>query len=268
MNVCKFVSTQKYDDSIIIINFVYEKEVAFKQSFIISSTYTLAIVTNGSGILHTPSEDFPLSKGSLFITFPAKAHYIENVENLQYIYISFTGIRVQALLQRLKIPYTSPVFDGFDFLIDTWESSFNVSTDKNSDLFCEALILQTFGFICNDNKESGYDEKTNNLLLAKQYVDMNYTDSNLNLKTVSEKFSYNPKYFSAAFKKMVRINFSEYLKIKRLSNAVSLIESGITNVSDIAELCGYTDSLYFSKSFKKQYGVSPKKWSSQKTDEA
>ncbi len=261
MNICKFVSTKKYDDSINIINFVYEKEACFKQDYTISSTYSLAIVTNGNGILHTHTGNFSLGRGDLFLTFPAKAYFIENTGDLHYIYISFIGLRAQTLIQRLKIFHTSPVFREFDFLIDTWEKNFEISNDKNIDLFCESLILYSFGFMCSESQETGHKEKINNILLAKQYVDLNYTNNELNLKTVSEKFSYNTKYFSAAFKKLVKINFSEYLRIKRLSYAVSLIEVGITNTSDLSELCGYKEPLYFSKSFKKQYGVSPKQWS-------
>jgi len=260
-NICKFVSTQKHDESINIINFVYEKEATFKQDYIIGSTYTLAVVTGGSGNLHTPLGDFPLGKGDLFFTFPAKAYYIENTGSLRYVYISFTGLRVQALLQRLSIGYAAPVFHGFDHLIDPWEQEFNIANDANADLFCESLILHTFAFLCRSKEETGYAEKANNLLLAKQYVDLNFTDSELNVQTVSERFSYNPKYFSAAFKKMVRVNFSEYLKQKRLSYALSLIKAGITNTSDLADLCGYREPLYFAKSFKKQYGFSPKQWS-------
>lgn len=266
INICKFVSTKKHDNNLNIINFVYEKEADFKKEYIIPSTYTLAIVTEGEGVLHTNIGDFELSKGNLFITFPANAYYIENLGNLQYIYISFIGFRAQALINRLKISRSMPVFREFGFLIYVWEENFGISNDVNSDLFCEALLLYTFGFMSRDNEEASHTEKANNLLLAKQYVDANYTDSNLNLKTVSQKFSYNPKYFSSAFKKMVRINFSEYLKLKRLNYAITLIEGGITNVNDLAELCGYKEPLYFSKCFKARYGVSPKKWLSNKTD--
>lgn len=260
MNICKFISTQKHGESINIINFVYEKEARFKQDYILLSTYTLALVTKGTGFLHTNSGTYAIGEGDLFMTFPARAYYIENSGNLQYIYISFTGLRAQALMQRLKISYTSPVFYEFGFLIDTWEKVFSVSNDKNNDLFCESLILYSFAHICRDTEEHSYEKKVNNLLLAKQYIDLNYTDSDLNLRSISEKFSYSPKYFSAAFKKMVRINFSEYLRIKRLSYAVILLEGGITNTSDLAELCGYKEPLYFSKSFKMQYGMSPKQW--------
>ena len=260
MNICKFINTQKHSDTIQVINFVYEKEACFPREYLLLSTYSLALVTGGRGVLHTPSEAHPIGEGDLFMTFPARGHYIENTGGLRYIYISFAGLRVQTLLQRLKISWDSPVFPGFRFLTDLWETVFAASNDQNSDLFCESLILQTFAYICRDKEEKGYGEKTNNLLLAKEYIDLHYTDSALTLNSVSQRFSYNPKYFSAAFKKMVRVNFSEYLKIKRLSYAASLIESGITNIADLAELCGYKEPLYFSKSFKKQYGMSPRQW--------
>ena len=260
-NVCKFITTQKHNEGISIINFVYEKTADFKKEYIFPSTYTLAVVTDGEGILHTHSGKFSLARGDLFVIFSAKAYYIENTDNLKYINVSFTGLRSQVLIERLKISHTSPVFHGYEFLIDTWESVIAVANDNNSDLFCEGLLLHTFGFLCGNSSEAIHTDKANGLLLAKQYIDANYTDAELDLKSVSNRFSYNSKYFSAAFKKMVKISFSEYLKMKRLSYAVTLIESGITNVNDLAELCGYKEAPYFSKCFKKEYGVSPKRWS-------
>lgn len=260
-NICTFVSTKKHDSSLNIINFVYEKEAEFKKDFIIPSTYTLALVTEGNGILHTTAGDFSIESGDLFFTLPAKAYYIENNGGLKYIYISFIGTRAAALIKRLNVVYTDPVFHGLGFLKENFENTFSLINDNNADLFCESLLLYTAGFISRSNSEGDHSGKANSLLLAKQYIDANFTDINLNLKSISEHFSYSPKYFSGAFKKIVKINFSEYLKIKRLSFAAKLIESGITNVNELAELCGYKDPLYFSKSFKEKYGVSPKRWS-------
>lgn len=260
-NICKFVSTKKHDESINIINFVYEREGRGHEDFVLSSVYSLGLVTDGEGIIHTPAESFALRRGNMFMTFSAKPYYIENTSTLKYIYISFTGLRALSLIKRLGVSHSSPVFGGFEFLIDMWKNTVESSNDKNVDLLCEGLLLYSLGFICNEQNENDFSENKNGILLAKQYVDLNYTDSSLNLKSVSEKFSYNPKYFSAAFKNMVRITFSEYLQNRRLSLAASLTESGITNIKELCELCGYNDPLYFSKSFKKKYGVSPKSYS-------
>lgn len=258
-NVCKFIKTEK-DVGINILNFVYEKEALFKQQYVISSAYSLGLVTNGEGKLHTHFGDFGLSKGDLFLTFPAKAYYIENTNGLQYIYITFSGLRVQMLLERLEVSFNAPVYRDFGFLEETWEKYFNIINNNNADLFCEALILYTFGFMCQSITEKSYTEKANGILLIKQYVDENFTDCSINLKALGERFNYNPKYLSSAFKKMVRVSFSEYLKMKRFEHAITLIEGGINNINDLSELCGYGDASSFAKSFKKQYGVTPKQW--------
>lgn len=257
-NVCKFLSTRKPDERINIINFVYERQADHPREFVITSTYTIALVTQGNGALHTPLAEFPLSKGSLFFTFSAKPHYIRNVSQLQYIYISFTGLRALALMQRLSIDYTQPVFSGFDFMIPLWEKTLLDTKQSNADLFCEGLLLYSLGFICNTEDEKDHKDKANGILLVKQYVDLHYTDASVNLQSVSRQFGYQSKYLSAAFKKLVQANFCDYLKDRRLSYALSLIESGITNVKDLAELCGFTDPMYFSKCFKKKYGISAK----------
>ena len=262
-NVCKFLSTRKPDERINIINFVYEREADFPQAFVLTSNYSIALVTQGEGTLHTPLAEFPLAKGYLFFTFSAKPYYICNTDKLQYMYISFTGLRALSLMQRLRIDYTQPVFPGFTHMIPLWEKALSDTTQSNADLFCEGLLLYSLGFLCNTEDEKDHKDKANGILLAKQYVDMHYTDPSLDLQSVSAHFGYQPKYFSAAFKKLVMANFCDYLKDRRLSYAVSLIQSGITNIKDLSELCGYNDPVYFSRSFKEKYGVSPKKYSMQ-----
>ncbi|WP_423827224.1 helix-turn-helix domain-containing protein [Sharpea porci] len=37
-----------------------------------------------------------------------------------------------------------------------------------------------------------------------------------------------------------------------------MMESGFTNISEIAHSCGFSDSNYFSRYFKKKTGISPK----------
>ncbi len=263
-NICKFISTTRHDEGINIINFVYERVALFDPKFNISSTYSLCLVTCGTGVLHTPMENFQIRRGDLFVLLSAKPYYIENTGALQYIYICFTGSRAPGLLDRLPVSRLSPVFHDYDFLIPIWENTIEICLDSNTDLLCEGLLLYALGFLCREKAEKVLFSKPNNLLKAKEYVDMNYTDAELTLQSVSDLFSYNPKYFSSAFKKLVRTNFSDYLHKRRLNHALMLMGSGITNVTNLAELCGYKDPLYFSRSFKKHFGCSPTLWLSKK----
>ena len=58
----------------------------------------------------------------------------------------------------------------------------------------------------------------------------------------------------------------EYLLHERMKLAQGLILGGMSNryseytVSQIAEACGYSDPLYFSRVFKKYFGVAPSEY--------
>ncbi len=50
----------------------------------------------------------------------------------------------------------------------------------------------------------------------------------------------------------------EYVAKGRISHAKSIIESGdFESIKEVSELVGYNAPLYFSKAFRKIYGISP-----------
>lgn len=73
---------------------------------------------------------------------------------------------------------------------------------------------------------------------------------------------YNENYLKKLFKKEVGISPQQYLINIRLTHAVKLLTTHdreqALSVTKIAYACGYDDPLYFSRSFKTRYGISPK----------
>lgn len=253
-------NTARTDETIGILHFVYEKDTVSNGVLQTSSDYTLSLVVQGEGRLHTSCGAFGLEPGTVFFTYSAMPYCLENIHDLQYLCIRFTGLRAIALLERLPVSYAAPVVYDMGHFIKLWSDAFDICKEQNADLICEGLLLYTLAHLCMDGSKEAHTTKPSGILLAKQYVDASYTDPKLDLQSVSKRFSYDPKYFSSAFKRTVQIGFSDYLRDLRTGHAVTLIRSGITNVSDLAELCGYSDPFYFSKSFKKKFGLSPKKW--------
>lgn len=259
-NICHFIPTKNTEEGINILNFVYEKEARFSREYILNASYSLCLVSKGTGILHTAFGTFPLETGQLFFLFSAKPYFIENTGSLHYIYISFIGSRAAKLLNRLDVPKNAPVFAGFDHLIPLWEDAFTTAREENIDLLCEGLLLHALSYLCRHLEREDHSEKTNGILKAKQYVDMHFTDKDLNLASLSHRFSYHPKYLSSAFRQLVRVPFSQYLSEKRLEHALSLMDSGIGSIRELSDMCGYSDATYFSKAFKSRYGLSPKQY--------
>lgn len=73
----------------------------------------------------------------------------------------------------------------------------------------------------------------------------------------------NYDYIRKLFKSEVGVTPHEYLTEARMQLASRLILSGMSNqysrysISQIAEMCGFAEPLYFSRVFKKRYGVAP-----------
>ena len=87
-----------------------------------------------------------------------------------------------------------------------------------------------------------------------------FSDPSLSISSIASELSYNPKYLSHLFKSQVGINYSEYLRNTRIKYAVTLFDSGVDSVKNVAALSGFSDPLYFSSVFKKTVGVSPKEY--------
>ena len=58
----------------------------------------------------------------------------------------------------------------------------------------------------------------------------------------------------------------QYILSIRINNAVSLLETTDYNVTEISNIVGYDNPLYFSRIFKKQKGVSPSEYRKTLTD--
>ncbi len=59
------------------------------------------------------------------------------------------------------------------------------------------------------------------------------------------------------FKKAVGVSPIEYCNSLKLSHACMLLEQSTHSIEKISEMCGVSDPFYFSKMFKKKFGVSP-----------
>ncbi len=96
--------------------------------------------------------------------------------------------------------------------------------------------------------------------LIKKYVDKNFTDPQLSMDKISSCFSYNKKYISTLFKKHYKIGVTDYMNMLRVNYACVLIAQGNKNVTQIAFQCGFNDSSYFARVFKKKMGISPSQY--------
>ncbi len=65
--------------------------------------------------------------------------------------------------------------------------------------------------------------------------------------------------FRRLFKKYTGLSPIDYRNDLRLSHARRKLQSGEYNVSEVAELCGFSNLSFFIRLYKKKYGYTPKK---------
>lgn len=78
---------------------------------------------------------------------------------------------------------------------------------------------------------------------------------------LAEQFGYSRSYFSKMFKQVNRVTPVAFLTSLRTGKARQMLrERPDLSVEQIAYSVGYRDALYFSKQFKKTYGLSPSEY--------
>ena len=91
------------------------------------------------------------------------------------------------------------------------------------------------------------------------YIKKNLTKP-LSLSEISSECSVSAPYASRIFKKYMNMTVTEYINNEKLYYACELILNTSMNISEIADYLGYSDVFYFSKLFKKKFGISPSRY--------
>jgi len=88
------------------------------------------------------------------------------------------------------------------------------------------------------------------------YIDTDLS-TDLSLKTFAKYLNMNASYLSFLFSKEMGMSLSEYVNNSRISHAKKLLLGTNLPIKSIAEQCGFSDTHYFSRVFRKIEGTAP-----------
>lgn len=96
---------------------------------------------------------------------------------------------------------------------------------------------------------------------VKEYIDRNYSDKELDLKSIAKNCYLTTYYIRRSFKVEFDTNVTEYIANVRMQHVMELIEKNDNlKLSSLCHDVGFRDASYFSKCFKKHYGMSPREY--------
>lgn len=91
------------------------------------------------------------------------------------------------------------------------------------------------------------------------YIEDHYRE-HLSQEEVAEHFHFTPAYFSRYFKKCMGIPFTKYLANYRSLKARELLLASDMPLSEISDLCGFTDERRLILAFRSCYGTTPRSY--------
>lgn len=170
----------------------------------------------------------------------------------------FSNIHI--ILESPSLPYQEAfrVSDENDSLANAFAQVrlYHMSDRKRHELVLTALgdLIVSYLVVFRSNVEF-----SDPVARIRASIQENFDRPDYQLDAFLRSLPFHYDYLRKLFKKEVGMSPLEYLTSLRMKNAermLTLWADGYT-ISEIAEMCGFDNALYFSRVFKKHYGCSP-----------
>ncbi|MDO9152734.1 MAG: AraC family transcriptional regulator [Paludibacter sp.] len=89
------------------------------------------------------------------------------------------------------------------------------------------------------------------------FMEKNIENNELTVEDLVSEMAFGRTVFFNKLKGLTGLAPIEFIREMRIKRAAQLLKSGEYNISQITYMVGMSDSRYFSKCFKRIYGVTP-----------
>ena len=124
-----------------------------------------------------------------------------------------------------------------------------------------ALILEMGLYTESSKGEGTANDKINLLKPVLEYIEAHFSEE-IKLSGLAEIVGMNPNYFCRFFSSLIQQTPMTYVMHYRIEQAANMLLATEHSVTDVAFHCGFNDTGYFIKLFKKIKGCTPKQFQS------
>ena len=235
------------------IVFVGEHPKTFDVRWHTHETWELIYCTSGQGSFRfQDGRIIPYHAGELVAIPPKEVHANSSEEG-------FTNIHLNIMDPSFPYRYSFKVQDESGSIYRALvEARMYYTSDKaKRELVLAPLgeLIVSYLIVLRSNSEfSEPVEQIRNSILK------NYTNPEYALDEYIKGLPFHYDYLRKVFKKELGMSPLEYMTSLRMKNAERLLTTTLNSghaISEIAQMCGFENALYFSRVFKKYYGCSP-----------
>lgn len=259
-------------------HFLYVQEIGFLKSIEphISSrknlnSFLFLVVTSGSGNFTYNNQTISLTSGDCaFIDCRNSYSHESSLSNpWELAWIHFNGNQAHHFYQNFidldyKIFFKPYHLTSF---IDIITILYQIQKEQGSlaELTSNKYLTDIITLCYSENEVSPSSTKGiyDKMLLVRSYIETNFAEK-ISLDLLSDLFYISKFHLSREFKKIFGITIGNDIIAKRISHSKSLLRYSNESIEQIAITCGFLESGYFIKVFKKFENSTPleyrKKW--------
>ena len=132
---------------------------------------------------------------------------------------------------------------------------------NRSDRYCHPELMEAFYALLSKlarvHSEGAENDREKRLDPALDYMRRHCGDSYIDLSRVADRCGMSEKYFRDSFQKAFGLAPLQYFHRQKVNHIRTLICDLSLSVSEVSHLSGFSDPNYFSRFFRKHFGVSP-----------
>lgn len=235
------------------------------------NSYLFLVVLDGEGTLSYMNETHRITAGDCAWIDCTKPYSHESSAEYPWSlkWVHFNGNEVRSYYDYFLSRENSYLFHPRSILpfTDVLEQLYLCQKTKDSlmELTSSKYITDiiTLCFTENESLKKGESTIPEKIGQIHEYISENYS-SKISLEDLSERFFISKFHLSREFKKIYGTTIGNALTSQRISHAKSMLRFTDDSVDVIAASCGFQDSAYFIKVFKKAENMTPlqyrKKW--------
>lgn len=206
---------------------------------------------SGNGYLKTNEENIDFSAGKIIAVPPNTPHGSVSTNG-------FCNISIGADFSHL-LHFEKPVFINDNAYFEGKTLATLIYKNRFASKNLLSALSEAFALYFLENIKLENPAKISVYRIAEE-IQQNYYNPNINVGDILDKSGYSRDYIRDCFTKVMGCSPVTFLAKVRIEKACKLLEiyGNNTPISRICEMCGYIDYIYFSKTFSKIMGISPK----------
>lgn len=202
--------------------------------------------------------------GSLMIWRPGDIHcYGNELKKWNHSWLIVNFPEMEQLLNNWQIPTREPLQLDASRIFEKYLPLFLEELNSPSrDSFYLSSLMRLFLYDIYRTRKYKTEEIPAKIQKMAQFLEEQIRNE-ISMEEIAKTFGLSVPHFTALFRKYYHTPPMNYLYRSRMIHASRLLTFYSYSCKEVAEMCGFSDPLYFSKRFRQFWGISPREFRKQ-----